>query len=279
QEEEKKPTDKAIKLHEELVAAGELAERAVNLAGGGIPAEGALWLLRRDPLTQGPQLFKENCASCHTHGSDFKVENPTPSDLKDFGTKEWVLGLLRQPDSPHYFGRTKLKEMSNWVKRTRSRAQKEGKEAELEQEFDAVAAWLGSHPRPTSPPPDDPELAKQLARGLAVFKARCAECHTYNGEGTAQGPDFTGYGDAAWLRLMIMAPDNALRYAEKNAMPAFRGLDGPGGEVTKMEFTEKSPNTKLIHLGDVGRELILRWLLREPDAVFGGGPIAPPGRP
>ncbi|HXG12939.1 MAG TPA: cytochrome b N-terminal domain-containing protein [Gemmataceae bacterium] len=274
--EEKEEDLRAVKFQEEQVQASKLARRAVSLAGGGIPAEGALALLKRDPQTRGPELFQQNCASCHTHGNDFKVDNPTASDLAGFGSKEWILGLLRYADSPAYFGRTKLKEMGNWVRRTRSQAQKAGKEAELEQDLDAVATWLASHPRPTNPPPDDPELAGKLARGFKVFQQRCLECHTYNGEGTPQGPDLTGYGDADWLRLMIMAPDNALRYPDRNAMPAFRNLMGPGSEVTRMEFTEKSPNTKLIHLSDLDRELIIRWLLKEPQPIFGGVPIVLP---
>src|SRR2546428_45632 len=43
------------------------ARRAVQLAHDGIPADGAVQLLRRDPLTKGVALFRGNCGSCHTH--------------------------------------------------------------------------------------------------------------------------------------------------------------------------------------------------------------------
>jgi len=33
----------------------------------GIPREGAVTLLRNDPLTQGPKLFSKNCAGCHRY--------------------------------------------------------------------------------------------------------------------------------------------------------------------------------------------------------------------
>ena len=33
----------------------------------GIPPTGALTLLRDNPKTQGPKLFKQHCASCHDH--------------------------------------------------------------------------------------------------------------------------------------------------------------------------------------------------------------------
>lgn len=45
------------------------AERAIELASGPdmIPVDGAVSLLRRDPFTQGPRLFAQNCASCHRY--------------------------------------------------------------------------------------------------------------------------------------------------------------------------------------------------------------------
>jgi quinol-cytochrome oxidoreductase complex cytochrome b subunit/mono/diheme cytochrome c family protein len=52
---------------EEVAKAEVLADRAVNLAAAGIPQEGGTYLLRRDPKTQGPKLFKESCGSCHSY--------------------------------------------------------------------------------------------------------------------------------------------------------------------------------------------------------------------
>jgi len=44
------------------------ADRVKALArASGIPREGAVTLLRNDPLTQGPKLFAKNCASCHRY--------------------------------------------------------------------------------------------------------------------------------------------------------------------------------------------------------------------
>ena len=44
--------------------------------------------------------------------------------------------------------------------------------------------------------------------------------------------DLTGYGDAPWLRLMIMAPNHPKRYGTTNTMPLFRDLEGPAAAVT-----------------------------------------------
>ena len=50
-----------------------------------------MWLLRNDPLTQGPRLFARNCASCHRYdghnGLGAPVTDPQSApDLKGFAT-------------------------------------------------------------------------------------------------------------------------------------------------------------------------------------------------
>src|SRR5262245_11580210 len=49
------------KFQGKLESQDALARRAAQI-GGQIPEEGAKYLLRRDPLTRGPDLFKQNCA-------------------------------------------------------------------------------------------------------------------------------------------------------------------------------------------------------------------------
>jgi ubiquinol-cytochrome c reductase cytochrome b subunit len=71
----------------------------------GIPPTGALTLMRSDPKTQGPKLFREHCASCHSHAPQdqaetddvtqvIAVEKPTASNLWNFGSYEWSRGIL-----------------------------------------------------------------------------------------------------------------------------------------------------------------------------------------
>jgi ubiquinol-cytochrome c reductase cytochrome b subunit len=289
-------TPKAQAFQAELKTAGEQGRRAIQLALDGIPAEGAVNLLRRDPLTQGKELFGQHCASCHNHGEDFKNTNATASDLAGFGTEQWIRDLLRDPDSPRFFGHTKLKEMSRWVKTTQERLKKKAKEGELDADFDLVARWLAGHPRGL---PKEGDETSDFARGFRAFENHCLECHRYEGEGGSNipGPDFTGYGDAEWLRLMIMAPNHSLRYGwrNRNAMPHFRDLEGPAASVTRHEVdrlkelllkeiadddaqadqkrTQIDEATRLVHLSDIERELIIRWLLRDYRVVFGGEPI------
>jgi ubiquinol-cytochrome c reductase cytochrome b subunit len=273
-------------FQKKLKEADVLANRAIQLAGQGIPAEGAVYLLRRDPYTKGEELFRQNCASCHTYG-DPKKEGASASDLANFGTKQWVRDLLEEPDSPRYFGRTKLKRMSDWVKKER----KKGKEEKLLADFTLVSEWLGSHPRKDIPAESD---QSEFAKGYRVYEERCSACHSYKGAGggEANAPDFTGYGDAEWIRLMIMAPNHPLRYGTNNRMPAFRDLAGVDGEVKRAELErikkaleeaagddEKKKkaveeSTKVVNLSDIDRELIIRWLLQDYRVVFGGEPIS-----
>jgi ubiquinol-cytochrome c reductase cytochrome b subunit len=278
------------KFQEARARADELAARAVQLAHAGIPADGADNLLRHDPLTQGPELFQKRCASCHNFKGACENAEPTASDLAGFGTREWLVGFLQDPDNPRYFGRTRFKggAMSTWVKRTRKKL---GEAAD--KEFEDVATWLAGHPR-GEPPSED--------KGFQVFQKQCAECHTYNGstvERTPPGPDFTGYGDAEWVRIMVTSPDHPLRYGLRNRMPRFRNLDGPSGEVTREDLNrmkglvleplkdlegaqaqrqkkEIEEATRIMQLSDIDRELIIRWMLKDDRVVFGGEPISGP---
>lgn len=93
-----------------------------------IPKQGAVYLLRNDPLTQGPRLFAKHCASCHEYvdpagkstvnlpmlqdpkvaegegeptvvrSSDGTVQydelGPTAPNLFGFASRDWLRGLL-----------------------------------------------------------------------------------------------------------------------------------------------------------------------------------------
>src|SRR3989442_5476595 len=95
----------------------------------GIPATGAVSLLREDAYTQGPKLFKAHCASCHRYeahdGLGFKpdpIKQPqTASDLKGFGSRQCLAGVLdpNKVATPNYLGAEKLKtgKMVKFVKK------------------------------------------------------------------------------------------------------------------------------------------------------------------
>jgi ubiquinol-cytochrome c reductase cytochrome b subunit len=289
-------------FQKQLAEASEQGKRAVTLARDGVPNTGAVYLLRRDPFTRGKELFQANCSSCHEHKqvqmSDAKY---TASELTDFGNEKWIRGLLAKPDDPRFFGRTQLKDMASWVTRQR-RGKSPQQLQQLDAEFDVIARWLATHPTGVPTESDeksaDPKKAEHF-RGYKAFSNRCQSCHRYEGDGgdDTPGPDFTGYGGEEWTRVMILAPADPSRYGRKNlnAMPAFRDLENPGSELTRLELQRQRQHLleeagddpakkkevenacKVIHLSDVDRELILRFVLNDGRVVFGGEPISKAG--
>jgi quinol-cytochrome oxidoreductase complex cytochrome b subunit/mono/diheme cytochrome c family protein len=305
-EEDKEVPEAPKTFQKQQEEAEEASKRAVIVADiaqktKGILAGGAIHLLRRDPMTQGKRLFGEHCAVCHTHDDDFPNKKPTAPDLAGFGTKEFNLRLLEFPGGPQFFGRVGRTVMQDvidelfpnvalppeHVAKLDPADQKKLKEDR--RDLRLLADWLARHPRPTSPDRDSPEFKA----GQQLFvKRTCNGCHAYAGKGgtrTSRGPDLTGYGDAEWVRLMIMAPASPARYGTTNTMPAFRDLEGQAGVVAREEMDQikrllrqqpKKPKGdidkahRLVNLPDVDRELILRWLLKDERVVFGGEPIA-----
>ena len=208
------------------------AERVKVLAqsSSGIPREGAVTLLRNDPLTQGPKLFAKNCASCHRYDGHDAMGNPIKdppeaSDLKGFATREWLAGLLdpRRIDSPHYFGGTKFKDgkMVKFIKKDVGAFSDEQKE-QLKKVIAALSAEAGLN---SQRDPDRREAAL-IAEGktrIASETMRCTECHQFHKpDEDATAPDLTGYGSRDWLLDFISNPAHAHFFGKRNdRMPAF----------------------------------------------------------
>ncbi len=257
---EGKEAEDAIKKAENFVHGVEeaetLAQRACQLAMYGSPVEGGHYLIRRDPLTTGRKLFEVKCGVCHgfTAQESDKFESmtggKTASDLGNFGTKEWVRGLLKNPMDNHYFGLVKRDEVDADGKKAKieglttmqqnwragiDKARKAGKvdAAAQDKDFDKIAEWLeflGKTPkekRGTVPAEKEKEDALIDAGQKAFDKKanRCASCHAvemrvagpagklvWEKADTADAPDLTDYGSADWLRGMIMHPGHKSRY-------------------------------------------------------------------
>src|SRR5262249_54454124 len=99
-----------------------------------------------DPKTQGPKLFRQHCASCHSHApadswgandpQAIVADKPSASNLWGFGTRDWFRGILdaKQIAGPHYFGNTAFKDgdMVTWVQDNIAKQLGELKGAELD---------------------------------------------------------------------------------------------------------------------------------------------------
>jgi ubiquinol-cytochrome c reductase cytochrome b subunit len=217
------------------------AERIVELANSptGIPPTGALALLQNDPKTQGPKLFRQQCASCHSHApknpsaNDPQVivaEKPSASNLWGFGTRNWARGILdaKQIAGPNYFGNTAFKDgdMVTWVQDNIAKQLSELKGAELakfKSQIDDVTLALATEAGHSIGTVADLDKHVAAGREVIIKEFACIECHKFRGDGEiGNAPDLTGYASRDWLTAFISNPADKRFYGEKNdRMPAF----------------------------------------------------------
>lgn len=204
-------------------------ERTIELASGPtrIPPGGALELVRRDPLLQGPKLFAQHCASCHAHidpaapEAKAALEKSSAPNLHGFGTAAWVKGLLdpERVAGPAYFGNTAHKD-GDMVSFVTDDLQDAGtwKADDVAAVIAALAAESGLGDATTP--------AKTIAHGreLMASDERCGACHRFGDNGTDLGAacDLTGWGGREWLIGIITDPTHERFYGESNdRMPSF----------------------------------------------------------
>jgi ubiquinol-cytochrome c reductase cytochrome b subunit len=226
------------------------AARVVVLANSpsGIPPEGALTLLRDDPKTQGPKLFRQHCAACHDHAPPAKsnadpslvivAEKSSAPNLWGIGSRDWVRGLLdpKQIASPHYFGNTAHKEgeMVTFVNDNIGTQLAELKDAELEalkKRIDDVTFTLANEAGMIREKAAD--IPARIEAGRAAILSgenggfSCIDCHKFHEDGDlGLAPDLTGYASRDWLTAFISNPAHERFYPETNdRMPAFAAND------------------------------------------------------
>jgi ubiquinol-cytochrome c reductase cytochrome b subunit len=207
------------------------AERVRVLAQSpaGIPPEGAVTLLRNDPLTQGPKLFAEKCAGCHRFdghdGTGVIPKDPqTAPDLRGFASREWLAGLLdpARIATTNYFGGTKHRagKMVKFVKKEFTNSTPEKTEM-LRKVIAAVSAEAQLKGQLAADQRDGAMIAE--GRTLIQDQAKCVDCHSFGKKDeNATGPELTGYGSRRWLIASINNPAHPDLYGERNdRMPAF----------------------------------------------------------
>jgi len=195
----------------------------------GIPATGAITLLRNDPLIQGPKLFSAKCASCHRYdGHDgtgiIPTETQSASDLKGFASREWIAGLLdpEKVSSTNYFGGTKFADgkMARFVKKDIVKYSPEQK-GQLTKVIAALSAEAQLKSQITIDQRDTALIAE--GRTLLQTEAKCTDCHQFQRrDEDATAPDLTGYGSREWLVNFLNNPAHPSFYGQRNdRMPAF----------------------------------------------------------
>ncbi|MDB6112627.1 MAG: menaquinol-cytochrome reductase [Pedosphaera sp.] len=207
------------------------AERVKALAHSpmGIPSGGAVTLLRSDAFVQGPKLFAKNCASCHRFdGNDgtgrLVKDAQSASDLKGFGSRAWIAGLLdpERISTTNYFGGTKFKDskMSKFVKQDVA-----GYTPEQKEQLKKVIAAVSGEAKLKAQRAEDLGDATVISEGCTLLKEsmRCTDCHQFHvKDEDATAPDLTGYGSRQWLVKFLSNPGHPDFYGKRNdRMPAF----------------------------------------------------------
>jgi mono/diheme cytochrome c family protein len=223
-----------------------------------------------DPYLQGPRLFAQHCAGCHSHvnlgepgdAQNLVAASPSAPNLYGLGTREWVAALLdpEKVGDVHHFGYqgSPFAEgtMVDWVKTNVP-------DLDPEQVKLVVAALAAESDHPEQRVFRTTE-ADKIAEGTRLIKEEvgCVDCHKFHDVDNEGGaPDLTGYMSRSWLTSFIRNPAEMRFYGENNdRMPAFAPHDDP----RMNQLDEKS-------LG-----LIVDWLLG--NWVVPGAEINPPSK-
>lgn len=196
-------------------------DRALALASNpdyGVPPEGSGFLLRLDPLTRGRAVLEAKCLSCHQMAGQGAGE-PSAPDLKDFGSRAWIRGLLENPNADAYYGKTpECDGMIDWKRTSKLDAKQLDDVADFMASFAKIPAdmnvdeWLNT-----------PGVADHP--GAEAFENECGKCHVIDGYtdgGVREAPNLFAWGSPRWTARMIRRPNAEDRYgylAEKQRMP------------------------------------------------------------
>ncbi|MCG8585983.1 MAG: hypothetical protein MI757_14845, partial [Pirellulales bacterium] len=211
-------------------------ERAKELAARGIPPTGALSQMRSDPKTQGPRLFRQHCASCHSHadadGNGIVADEPSAPNLYGFASRKWLTDFMN-PDkikTHEFFGGTKHVdgEMVTFVEDelTDPSEEDQKKLAQAIIALSAEAQLLSQQEADEKAKEDDTiEAGLEVMRDHSFNESQiCADCHLVPG---GDDPDYgapvlVGYGSRQWLIDFISNPNKPQFYGDNNdRMPAF----------------------------------------------------------
>ncbi|MCF6159573.1 MAG: c-type cytochrome [wastewater metagenome] len=197
--------------------------RAMKLAASGIPPAGGAAIFLNDPVYLGEKIYKDNCIGCHMvrgQGGD------TGPDFTDFGSREWVAGLLKNPKDAKYF-----KESSAMPP------------TQLPDEslLDMAEFLLSQSGDLLNKNAESTERGKEL-----VLKGNCAICHPIGDKEQKKiAPNLTDYLSVTWLKEFIKNPSDPRFYGARNKMP---GYD---------KFTDKELNALIQYLFTLSKDRIL----------------------
>ncbi|MDN3510087.1 MAG: cytochrome b N-terminal domain-containing protein [Candidatus Jettenia sp. CY-1] len=206
--------------------------RAMKLAAKGVPPGGGNLIFLNDPIYLGEKIFKESCIGCHMvkgQGGD------TAPDFTDFGSREWVVGLLKDPKGAKYF-----KESGTMPP------------VKLPDEsiFDMTEFLLSQSGELLNKNIDSIERGKGL-----VLKGNCAICHPIGDKDAKRiAPNLTDYLSETWLKEFIKNPSDPKFYGTKNKMPGFDRLTDKEMEALIQYLFTLSKDRTLISRNEISSQ-------------------------
>lgn len=199
--------------------------RAATLAGDpavGVPPDGAAYVLLRDPLYHGRATLEAKCLSCHVYDGK-GVGAQSAADLKDFGSRSWLRGLLEDPKSATYFGKVpQCGGMARWKKNTKLTPK------ELDDIADFFETFVIATPDDLTPTEWQAQPGLEDQPGYKAFhkEGECVACHADWSAPNDEAPNLFGWGSPRWVARMIRKPGAPDLYGyldPKDQMPAFAG--------------------------------------------------------
>ncbi len=188
-------------------AVAEEASRARALARKGVLPEGGLAVFRNDPAFAARELFREECASCHSLTGQGGGEGP---DLGDYNSRAWILAFLRDPQAARFMGAAK--------KPGKGMKPVEGTEEELRALTELVYAQTGAA---------DVDAAL-VRRAESLFSEKnCDACHETDGTSEAKGPNLLARGTPEYVGRVIREAARPDLFGERSKMPRFAGKLAP----------------------------------------------------
>ena len=259
---------------EAKASAAHEAERAIELSSSPdkIPPTGALAMIYADPYLQGPRLFEQYCAGCHSYVDRSRPEgtgnivrgHPSAPNLFGVGSRAWIEGLLdpEKVSSADYFGYHgspfvgdgDYTEMVDFVHEAFEGADEEQREI-VKSAFKKIAAALSAEAFLPQQVEMDQQDEAMIAEGRALIEGgladvlesgmSCTDCHSFGDQQDIGSPVLDGYMSKEWLEDFIRNPADERFYGELNdRMPQFAPHIDP-------QFNE---------LDDESLELIVDWL-------------------
>lgn len=258
-------------FRDDEAAAAFQAERTIELcfAPEGIPPGGAVALTHRDPMIQGPILFKQHCASCHPFQPLLENDGihpefrPIPCDAPSAPNlyrpvrAHWIKGWLvpGRIKSEDYYAHTKFRKgsmITTYMDGTFRDIQADMKDngEDFGKAVDQLVAVLLQEARSDGPRLDGKHLSQDDL--VLVEDFGCLECHWfYNSKSkpAIASPDLRGYMSRRWMIDFIANP----------ADPRFYGPDRDATAGNdRMQAYHPTPDEALLTREEI--ETLVDWL-------------------